>query len=700
MPQKITIYGIEGEIPDVPELSTMENYGLPVKKQVFVRQDLPDYMEADAIQFDSEGDPLYTEEQLAYANKELDRCENGHWLLIKGVPKYFSKWYYYWLTYWTLEDGRRPDHRECDRVFFLFFEFCYKNPFIAAIIRGKARREGATSHGTCIETHIATFGANKRIGNISKTGDDVKDLFTNMIVLAFKALPIFLRPRTDGPDDPKTEISLKRPAKKKGQKGVADTSRKGLNSIITQRDTSLNAYDSGRWSFVLVDESGKWLKANISKYWSILKQVLVRGASKVGFAYFPSTVNPPNAGGKAFQSLYLLADQFKYPLNKLPKQMVKYFKPAYDGLSGFIDAYGESVIEPPDEETLAFLKVKNLEMEESERVPEEYLELGARKYLAQRLALLTDDEDISEEKRMYPIIEANMFDFGDVMSPFDIAKIEEQENWLKENPQPLRRGNFVYNVIAKKVEFITTPKGNWYLRKTLNEGESNKFMVNGYGNIIPMNVHNYGGGCDTFRFDKTQELGSKGTIWIGSKLDISKPEEEEGGEPIAFYIGRPKLTELFWRELLLASLYYGCTITVEKDATQEFIKYFANTMPNFMDANCLPMLGKKPDIAIDQSRKRNKEKDMGYGASSADPFVFSKQIEVAVMYVYKYCYKIHYPLLLEELKRFDPSNRTEFDQTIGFMMMLLNCLGDFQQRKTEKKKTKVLQRYSAVGEAA
>jgi len=694
MPQKITIYGIEGEIPDVPELSTIEGHDLPKKKQYFRRRELPEFMEAENIRFDSDGDPIYTKEQLAYANEELDKCEKGHWIMVKGVPKFLNMWYYYWLTYWTLEDGRRPDYRECDRLFFLFFQFCYNIPFIAAIIRGKARREGATSHGTCIETHIATFSANKRIGNISKTGADVSDMFTNMIVPGFKGLPIFLRPVTDGPEDPQEKIVLRRPSKSKTKKGVADTSRKGLNGIITKRDTTLNAYDSGRWSFVLVDEGGKMLKMDISKYWSILKQVLVRGAARVGFAYFPSTVNPPNQGGNNFKKLYELADQFKYAINKLPKQMVKYFKPAYDGLGGFIDQYGESVIEPPDEETLEYLKQKNLEVEASERVPEEYLIMGAKKYLEHRLSLLEDDDDISEEKRMYPTQESHMFDFGDIVSPFNLANIEAQEKVMKENPQPLRRGKFVYNLISKKVEFHDDKAGQWYMRKTLNDGESNKFTMDGYGIVRPLNGHNYGGGSDTYRFDKTVELGSKGTIWIGRKLDISKDEDEEGGDPVAFYIGRPKLTELFWRELLLSSLYFGCTITVEKDATQEFIKYFGNTMPNFMDANCLPMLGKKPDVAIDQTRK-NSDKDMGYGASSADPFVFAKQIELAVLYIEKYCHKIWYPGLLAELKEFDPSNRTKYDQVIGFMMMLLNIMGDFQQRKKEKPKArKVINLYS------
>ena len=699
MSQKIKIYGIEGFIPDVPNKKDIEGFNKPIKEQYFVRADLPEFFQPENVRFDDEGDPRYSPEQRKYADRELDRCEFGHWIMIKGNPVYINKFYYYWLTYWTLEDGFRPEYRECDRRFFLFMEFCMANPFIAAVIRGKARREGASSHGTCIETHIATFGSNRRIGNVSKTGNDVEDLFENMIVPAFKALPIFLRPRTDNPDDPKakTGFNFKRPSSKKKIKGVADTSRKGLNSIITTRDTTLNAYDSGRWSFVLVDEGGKWLKVNINKYWSILKQTLVKGAARVGFAYLPSTVNPPKEGGNNFKMLYDLADQFKYPLNKLPKQMVKFFKPAYDGLAGFIDMYGDSVIEPPDTETLNFLIYKNTLVDESERIPEEYLKLGAKQYLAERLALLEDEDDISEEKRMYPTKEADMFDFGESMSPFNVDKLKAQEKWLKDNPYPLRRGKFVWNPLKQKVEWYDDPKGLWEVSVLLDDGMSNRWTKEGRNIIRPGNGHNFGGGVDTFRFDKTVELGSKGSIWVGSKLDATKDDGEDGGEPVAKYLGRPKLTEYFWKEILLAGLYYGCTLTVEKDATQEFIKYFNNTMPNFLEANCLPMLGKKPDVVIDKTRSSDYlKKDSGYGASSADPFVFAKQIEICVIYIEKYCHKIKHPSILAELQIFDPSNRTSFDESIAFMMMLLNICGDFQQRKKETKKVKKFVQYYTI----
>ena len=209
-----------------------------------------------------------------------------------------------------------------------------------------------------------------------------------------------------------------------------------------------------------------------------------------------------------------------------------------------------------------------------------------------------------------------------------------------------------------------------------------------------MATHLYGGGMDTYRFDKTKDLGSKATIWIGRKMDITKPYGEDGGEAVAFYIGRPKLTELLWKEMLMASLWYGCTITVERDATQEYIKYHKGTMPNFMEANCLPMLGKKPDIAIDPNRKRKENEVVEHGAASSDPFVFNKQIEIGVLYIEKYCDKINAPWLLDELLTFDVSDRTSSDTVMGWLMMLLNITGDFRQRKVETRHYPVVEEYT------
>ncbi len=709
MPTTIKIQGIDCPTPDIP--ARVEGYKKVVKEQYFRRQEMPSYM--NDVRFDTRNNPIWTPQQESFILQELDKCREGVWVMIKGVATWLPGVYYYWLTYWTLEDGTRPEYRECDRLFFIFFISCYKIPLIAGIIRGKARREGATSHGFCIELWIATnaagWGGNKSIGNISKTGEDIDSLFENSLVYAYKALPLFLRPRQSGGTDPKNGLNFKEEGSKKQDQTRVDTSRQGLNSVITKRDTTLNAYDSGRWSFLLIDETGKWLRVNFGKYWRIVKDTLVKGAQRVGFAYMPSTVNPPKQGGAAFKRIWDAADQYSYPLNRLPQQLVRFFKPAYDGLAGFIDKYGDSVIDPPDAETLAFLIQKNqLNPNAEERVPDEYLCLGAKKYLEQQLEKLTDEDDKAEEKRKYPTREQDMFDFGDSISPFNLEKIKSQIDVLKkmerDKTNPLRRGRFLpmeYTASGEKkfnVQFVDDTHGEWLIKEFPEQ--ANQFRIDDRGRVWPMNSHNFSGGADTFRFDKTKELGSKGVILIGSKLDPSKDAAEEGGAPAALFVGRPRLTELFWKEMLLASLYFGCSITVERDATQEYIKYFNNTMPNLLNANCLPMLGKKPDTAVDPNRKlRESDKAVEYGVSSADSFVFAKQIELAQVYIENYWWKIMFISILEDLERFDPSDRTTSDISIAFMMWLLNYMGDFRQRTKERRKFDIVRSYEVVKSA-
>jgi hypothetical protein len=412
MPTTETIYGLECTIPDQPPITKIDGNKLPVKKQKFRRVELPESFKE--VEFDSDRNPIYNEEQIKFIDRELDRCIDGYWCMIKGKPTWFPGYYYRYVTYWTLENGVKPEHRESSRKFFIFFNECYNDPYILFLIRGKKRREGATSEGTCIETQIATFDENKRCGNVSKTGTDVIDMFQNMIVYGFTALPEFMKPRMDGSTNSKRKLSFVEAAKRgKDAKSVkVSGKREGLNSFIDYRNTGLNAYDSGRQSFVLVDESGKWEEVDVSKYLMILTQVLKEGGAKRGFSYWPTTINPPKKGGANFKKVWDKANQFKYG-RITPQRAVRFFQDAAEGLAGFIDEYGESVIDPPDEETLAYLVKKQEESPPRERIPTSDLTKGSAKYLDDQLAMLTDEEDRAEFKRMYPRKEDDMFEFGD-----------------------------------------------------------------------------------------------------------------------------------------------------------------------------------------------------------------------------------------------------------------------------------------------
>lgn len=648
MPKEL-IYGIFCHFPDKPTMNTIDGYSLYKKHQKFTRVEIPESFYE--IEFDDDNNPIYDEQQIQFISREWDRVNNGYWFLNNGTPTYITGDYYFYLNYWTLETGNLPEYRDADRKWFLFYNEVSNDPDILGIIRVKKRREGATSQSSCIVTKAAATSENTRCGIISKTGKDAEDLFQNMVVYGFRAMPSFLQPRTDGTEDPKKKLTFVKPAKKKKSQASLYSKREGLNSFIEWRNTALNSFDSGRWTRLLIDEASKWDPSiPIQEYWNIAKKTLTEGAKKVGFALVVSTVNPPNSGGKPYKDLWDESDQFKYG-RRTPTRLVRYFVPAYEGFAGFIDEYGMSM---NDE---------------------------AKEYILTERAASKQDQDI----RDYPLNEMEAFKFNDIDCHFNLDNIEKQEQFLKNNNIPLRRGR-LYIDGKNKVQFSDDKAGNWLIYKFPKN--PNSWMERNNA-IYPTATAEYGIGCDPFRHNITSGDGSMGSAWVGEKLDITN--EENTGMPVAWYYGRPKLKELFWKEMLMAAMWYGCPVTIEKDAGDDYYPYFQKY--NVMERNCLPMLGKKPDAVINPDRKA-KTNFIDRGVTSADAFALGKQLEYCINYIENHCHKIYYPELLDELKRYRHDNRTKFDSVVSFMIMLLTLSGQTKAQAVAKKKQPLIEMFN------
>jgi hypothetical protein len=643
---KVIIYGIECKIPDAPKLNEIDKSSLSLKKQMFKRIDIPESFYD--IEIDDDGVVSYSDEQISFITREVQRCRNGYWFMNKGVPTYITGTHYFYLNYWYLESGIQPEYRDSDRKWFIFEQECEEDPNILGIIRVKKRREGATSQSSCVLTKKASMNENTRCGIISKTGGDASDLFQNMVVYGFRALPSFLQPRTDGVEDPKKRLVFVKQGKKKANNKGLFNKREGLNSFIEWRNTALNSFDSGRWSILLIDEASKFpAEVNIVEYWNIAKKTLTEGAKKVGFGLMVSTVNPPNNGGQPFKELWDKSNQFSQG-RITESKLVRYFAPASEGLAGFIDEYGFSQIKEAEEFILANYR--------------------------------SNEQDI----RDYPLSEEDAFKFNQNDCYFNLDKILAKEESLRMNPIHLRRGRFYFDGEGK-VQWADDSSGGWLIRKFPKE--ANQFIVK--NNVMyPMNTSDLGCGVDPFKNEITSGEGSKGSIWIGSKFDITNPEET--GMPIAHYYGRPKLKKLFWKDVLMGSMYYGVPATIELDAGDDYYEYFRN---NETEKNCLPMLGKKPDAVINPDRK-TKTNFNQRGISSADPFSLSKQLEYGINYIEHHCDKIDYPDLLDELKRYDHSNRTKFDRTVSFLIMLLTLTGQSKAQKELKKRQPLIETFT------
>lgn len=656
MIQEHNIYGITYKTPEIPK--RIDN--AKAKKQKFDKVTIPDIFED--LEFDEDGVAVYTDEHVSFIKREWDRINNGYWFYNNGEPTYLTGLHYFYLTYWTLEDGNTPDYRDVDRRYFYFQDYCEKIPQCFGVIRIKKRREGATSQATCYLVWKSMTQRKSFCGVVSKTGKDASDAFVYMVMNGYRNLPVFLKPRAED-EETKTELVFRkkkdRRLRKGRDKGQIFDDDIGLESKINWKNTALNSYDSGRITALLLDEAGKWPKdIPVNQYWPIVKKTMMRGAIKVGFCLIPSTANDAKSGGEPYKALFDGSSQFDDSVTSTG--LYRYFCPAYDGYEGFIDEYGRSIIESPTEEQKKYI-LDRYGMK---------IDTGAKDFLINQRKLIKDKKALSEEIRMNPFDEEEAFMIDQKKCYFNSEKIYNQIDFLKEEKVSLRRIRLFWKT-PLTVDWADDPDGPWLVYKIPSKDDMNKVSeVDGQRN--PGNAHKYVSGIDPFKSSVISGKGSMGVCYVFERLNSADPNNS--CMPIAEYIDRPRLKSLFHDEMLKGAVMWGYKACYENDVGDDFVDYF-------MNKGFKQYLMRTPDSAIDKNRKRTVSK---YGVTSGDVFALSRQLDTCIAYVENHCDKIVFYELLEELLQYDHENRTPYDRSVAFMISLLSGIG-VESKKEERR---------------
>jgi len=691
MGEVVEIYGSKIRLPDEPSTNEILNYGAERKNQKFVRAELPSFFEI--VEYNKDGDLLLTDEQEKYAAQEVKRCKKGVWAMIGGRLRYITGKYYFFLQYYILEDGTVPEFREADRIYYLFHEYWFGIDWCLGNIRIKKRRQGASSQSCSNLLYEAIFYKNSNCGLISKTKDDSQETFTQMVTAAYRELPVFLKPKQVNKEDSVTKLIFAHKSQNV-REGVAFAIKKneGNNSTINFKAPVLNAYDRGRMSYVLGDEFGKYPKdVPVNQLLAIISKTLVKGVKRVGWIDMPSTTNEMSKyGGEEYKKIWDKSNQFnrKPTLNRI----VRFFQPAYEAYEGFIDEFGDSVIDAPTEEQYEYLVNKwvkyNEEGEQVTELNEDDIRLGAKYYVSVKRREGLDGIDYEEEVRMNPCTEEEAFMYAGMGCEFNSVNIQKQIKELQDNPVFLRKCRFILNekVIKsiyphvpdkkqKYISFIDDEKGGWLLfERPIKE---NHFKD--YGNSLePLNKNLYQIGVDTIKNEFALE-GSVPTILV-MKQSLIIEGVETGMYPVAMYAEKTRLDVHFDDEVLKACMWYGCTANYEGDARTDFYRHFWKKNANLM-------LEWTPTIAQNPAKK----KPLTPFTLSADPFQMQAQLQAAKTYVdgssqdeYNgHVHRIKFPTLLNQLLKYDHSDRTKSDQVIALMMSLLPMLG--RETKTNQK---------------
>lgn len=681
------VYSTNIRLPEKPQEEEILNYGLPQKEQKWVRKDLPKMF--NNVKYDKEKNLILTEEQEQYAAIEVERCKRGLWAYINGQAVYLTKKYYFYLQWWVLEDGTRPEYRDCDRRYFLYLEHWENILWCLGIIRGKKRREGASSQATSNLVWECIFYENSNCGLISKTRDDSRDTFTDMIGFGYRQLPPFLKPKQLNKEESVTEYIFEQKSANLGSSSEAEIKRSKINF----RAPVLNAYDRGRMSRLLLDEFGKLEKdVPASQLFTIISKTLIKGVKRVGFVEMPSTVNKLTKGGSEFRIIWDYADlNIKSPtVNRL----VRYFCPAHDGYEGFIGEFGESVIGEPTHEQYQYLVDKWVKKDEDgntiSELTEEDIKLGSKAYIQKRRIGLAG-EALEEEIRMNPENEVELFMSANADCIFDVMKLNEQIEYLKANPPYKRKILYYRDLATQKAKWRDIQKGEerfcWeWLGDLELHGEDNKYYLDnhvrkparaGIGVIGVDGISNEQGG---------KKYGSKSSAWVFIKFDLKDPENT--GLFTGHLYGRPQEMSELYEQIMLCAEFNGFVVYWEHVADAYY--------PYFRDRGRIGYLAKYPlnTIAPEKRKVENLRDKLHYGYPTT-PFAISRGHDAMITYVLHYSKKIYWIELCEDLKQYDQNKRNPFDRSVSGMITLVGSLEP--DRKPQPRRTPLIQRFDAQG---
>lgn len=657
--REFKIQGITYVTPNPPHPDQILNNEFTKLDQYWRRVPVPKTLDGLS---EKDGDALFA--------AEWEKIINGCWFYNKGIPTFITGYHYYFLTHYNLEDGTYPDYRRTDRDFFYFWDYLEKKTRALGCIFVKYRRQGASSRGASMMSNIGITEERARCGVISKTGTDAEDFFMDMVSTPFQSLPDWLKPRQSGNSKSRKEIIFAEPPKRLGATGkTSEFSSGGLNNRLMARNTALNSFDSGRLRFLVIDEGGKFPKeVPIYRYWQIVKKVLTKGGTRVGMCYMMSTVNEmEKAGGREFKVIYSLSKHITKEGKEIlpPSGLYSFFIPADDGYPGYISKWGDSisVIKTDDERKwLQHLYEKGICPDPT---------VGAREYILNKRKALQEtidrgeiEEDVlHEEIRTEPLSlkEAFLEPAKDCIVPANL--LNQQIDWLEENIHKIqaikRRGNFIRDTRTEKVIFYDDPNGRferWWDFKD-PERESNRWTKDRKGKKTPANTKDLSIGVD--QFSHTITAGSEGSMAGGHiYLKFNPLDPENSDLPVGEYYARPKLKSILFNDMMLAGEYFGCKVAFEA-STDDWYEYFLDHgMENYLVMCPASLMGKaatniKPGIPM------TSQKAIDYHTTAVVEHFINN---------YKKIYSLR---LLEQIRHFDPNDRTAYDLVMSWGYALL-----------------------------
>ncbi len=590
-------------IPEPPDWKYIDGFGLPANQQMFQRVKIPSRLQqlekqADTIEEvweELENNAWLYKDEIEWIKKQIYHEIHGYFFFNNGQVTYIPGEMYIYLNFWYLDVGL-PEYRDRDRRWFLFNQYIHRLPNFCGFNSIKHRRAGDTSRAALINYLIASKTINGLTGIQSKTDKDAYRVFKKHLVRSWRKLPFYLKPRYSNSDNPQGSIMFA-PAsvratkdKKTGITGSVLTKETGLDTEISFRSSAEQSYDGDKLYFHHGDEVGKTTETDIFHRHDVVKECTAQGSGRKIFGHClnTSTVEEmEKKGGRNFKILCdqsMFHDQYKNESGRTDSWLATLFLPAFDGLEGFCDQYGMSIIDKPTKEQLKWLQKQN---------PEQTVFIGAKKYLEQE----ANDKKRSGIQHYFKFVRKYPTEYkhcwissnADSGMPLDIiedriSELAPQYGYKDITKRPVRRGNFVRKDPTSPdgiVVWVDDEENGRFVVSYLHKDpkDANRRIIDHDGMFKP-EVMGFGiAGGDPFGFTRTE--GRRHSNGGGSVFRYRTANDGddliitgwEGGRFICTYNYRADTKDEYCEDMIMMCQYYGVLMNPEVNRP-DLVDYF------------------------------------------------------------------------------------------------------------------------------
>ena len=659
-----------GEIGKIYEIQNLK-IALPKEKNIhkfksnkFEYTELPKELKRIKTIFDWEEYSLdFKETWYDYIDTEFTRREEGFWFYNNNNPTYITGTHYMYLQ-WSKIDVGKPDFREANRLFFIFWEASKADDRCYGMCYLKNRRSGFSFMASGETVNQATISSDSRYGILSKSGPDAKTMFTDKVVPISVNYPFFFKPIQDGMDRPKTELAYRVPASKFTRRKLTQNEAlpelQGLDTTIDWKNTGDNSYDGEKLKLLVHDESGKWERPNnILNNWRVTKTCLRLGSRIIGKCMMGSTSNALDKGGSNFKKLYNDSDVTKRNRNGQTRSgLYSLFIPMEWNYEGYIDSYGIPVFETP----------KDL-VKGPQGLP---ITLGVIDYWQNEVDGLKEDQDaLNEFYRQFPRTTEHAFRDEAKSSLFNLTKIYEQIDWNEDikNTSIVTQGNFQWIGGIKDTEVVFNPNSNgrffisWVPPKRLQNN-----VIIKLGKKHPGNEQLGALGCDPYDISGTvDKRGSKGSLHGLTKFSM---EDCPPNHFFLEYVARPQTAEIFFEDVLMACVFYGMPILVENNKPRLLYHFKRRGYRGFAMNRPDKVYNKLSVTEREIGGIPNSSEDIKQAHASAIESYIENYVGLRPDGTYGDTY---FQRTLNDWSRFDINNRTTYDASISSGLAIMAC---------------------------